>query len=221
MEGSVMTDNIETMRGVIADALSNPAGTCANSCEGNAYQIEIRRLIADRAKLEERLEKAEQALSRAGFVRNELYGEWKPPVNRVAAKLRWRIAELESQLQAAWEQAPVNARLLEALKAAKVALQKVVEDCGGCEHEAGVCVCPELAAISQSGEAIAAAESQHAGPVRLMDSDTHAKDLRQMARKIGHPAGDVPAVMRAAADRIDELERLVAAFQRAEAGDGK
>ncbi len=40
-----MTDNIETMRGVIADALSNPAGTCANSCEGNAYQIEIRRLI--------------------------------------------------------------------------------------------------------------------------------------------------------------------------------
>lgn len=30
-----MTDNIETMRGVIADALSNPAGTCANSCEGN------------------------------------------------------------------------------------------------------------------------------------------------------------------------------------------
>lgn len=165
-----MTDNIETMRGVIADALSNPAGTCANSCEGNAYQIEIRRLIADRAKLEERLEKAEQALSRAGFVRNELYGEWKPPVNRAAAKLRWRIAELESQLQAAWEQAPVNARLLEALKAAKVALQKVVEDCGGCEHEAGVCVCPELAAISQSGEAIAAAESQHAGPVRLTET---------------------------------------------------
>lgn len=55
-------------------------------------------------------------------------------------------------------------------------------------------------------------------PVRLMDSDTHAKDLRRMARKIGHPAGDVPSVMRAAADRIDELERLVAAFQRAEAG---
>ena len=46
----------------------------------------------------------------------------------------------------------------------------------------------------------------------------HANELRRMARKIGHPAGDVPAVMRAAADRIDELERLVAAFQRAEAG---
>ena len=57
-----------------------------------------------------------------------------------------------------------------------------------------------------------------AAPVRLMDSDTHAKDLRRMARKIGHPAGDVPAVMRAAADRLDELERLVSAFQRAEAG---
>jgi hypothetical protein len=58
----------------------------------------------------------------------------------------------------------VNAELLEALKAAKAALKKVVEDCGGCEHEAGVCVCPELAAISKSGEAIAAAEAQQAGP---------------------------------------------------------
>lgn len=47
---------------------------------------------------------------------------------------------------------------------------------------------------------------------------SHANELRRMARKIGHPAGDVPAVMRAAADRIDELERLVADFQRAEAG---
>ncbi len=36
----------------------------------------------------------------------------------------------------------------------------------------------------------------------------HAHELRRMARKVGHPAGDVPAVMRAAADRIDELERL-------------
>ena len=70
---------------------------------------------------------------------------------------------------------PVNARLLEALKAAKVALQKVVEDCGGCEHEAGVCVCPELAAISQSGEAIAAAEAQQAGPVRMTDEQIQQK----------------------------------------------
>ena len=57
-----------------------------------------------------------------------------------------------------------------------------------------------------------------AAPARLTDSDNHANELRRMARKVGHPAGDVPAVMRAAADRIDELERLVAAFQRAEAG---
>ena len=56
---------------------------------------------------------------------------------------------------------------------------------------------------------------------RPTDSDNHANELRRMARKIGHPAGDMPAVMRAAADRIDELERLVAAFQRAEAGGGK
>ena len=47
----------------------------------------------------------------------------------------------------------------------------------------------------------------------------HANELRRMARKVGHPAGDIPAVMWAAADRIDELERLVADFQRAEAGD--
>ena len=46
----------------------------------------------------------------------------------------------------------------------------------------------------------------------------HADELRRMARKIGHPAGDVPAVMHAAARRIEELERFVAAFQRAEAG---
>ena len=46
----------------------------------------------------------------------------------------------------------------------------------------------------------------------------HADELRRMARKVGHPAGDVPAVMHAAARRIEELERLVAAFQRAEAG---
>lgn len=57
-----------------------------------------------------------------------------------------------------------------------------------------------------------------AATARLTDSDNHANELRRMARKIGHPAGDVPAVMRAAADRIGELERLVAAFQRAEAG---
>lgn len=39
-----MKSNIETIRPVIAEALRNPAGTCANSCEGNAFQIEIRRL---------------------------------------------------------------------------------------------------------------------------------------------------------------------------------
>ena len=50
-------------------------------------------------------------------------------------------------------------------------------------------------------------------------SADHANELRRMARKIGHPAGDVPAVMRAAADRLDELERLVSAFQRAK-GEG-
>ena len=35
----------------------------------------------------------------------------------------------------------------------------------------------------------------------------HANELRRHAGKIGRPAGDTPAVMRAAADYIDELER--------------
>ena len=35
----------------------------------------------------------------------------------------------------------------------------------------------------------------------------HANELRRMARKVGHPAGDIPAVMWAAADRLDELVR--------------
>ena len=33
----------------------------------------------------------------------------------------------------------------------------------------------------------------------------HAHELRRYARKIGHPAGDVPAVMLAAADEIERL----------------
>ena len=43
----------------------------------------------------------------------------------------------------------------------------------------------------------------------------YANELRRHARKIGHPAGDVPAVMRAAADRLDELEHLIDAAIRA------
>ena len=35
----------------------------------------------------------------------------------------------------------------------------------------------------------------------------HAHELRRHARKIGHPAGDIPAVMRDAAAHIEDLER--------------
>ena len=35
----------------------------------------------------------------------------------------------------------------------------------------------------------------------------HANELRRHARKIGHPAGDTPAVMHAAAAHIEYLER--------------
>ena len=38
----------------------------------------------------------------------------------------------------------------------------------------------------------------------------HAHELRRYARKIGHPAGDVPAVMLAAADEIERLQSVIA-----------
>lgn len=41
----------------------------------------------------------------------------------------------------------------------------------------------------------------------------HAHELRRYARKIAHPAGDVPAVMLAAAD---EIERLAATLEATE-----
>ena len=37
----------------------------------------------------------------------------------------------------------------------------------------------------------------------------HAHELRRYARKIAHPAGDVPAVMRAAADEIERLQSMI------------
>ena len=37
----------------------------------------------------------------------------------------------------------------------------------------------------------------------------HAHELRRHARKIGHPAGDVPAVMLAAADEIERLQSVI------------
>ena len=41
----------------------------------------------------------------------------------------------------------------------------------------------------------------------------HANELRRYSRKIGHPAGDVPSVMLAAAE---EIERLAARLEAAE-----
>ena len=37
----------------------------------------------------------------------------------------------------------------------------------------------------------------------------HAHELRRYARKIAHPAGDVPTVMRAAADEIERLQSMI------------
>ena len=41
----------------------------------------------------------------------------------------------------------------------------------------------------------------------------HANELRRYSRKIGHPAGDVPAVMRAAADEIERLQSVIAGLR--------
>jgi len=46
----------------------------------------------------------------------------------------------------------------------------------------------------------------------------HAHELRRYARKIGHPAGDVPSVMLAAAE---EIERLAARLEAAEKSDAE
>ena len=40
----------------------------------------------------------------------------------------------------------------------------------------------------------------------------HAHELRRYARKIAHPAGDVPAVMLAAADEIEHLRAESAGY---------
>ena len=41
----------------------------------------------------------------------------------------------------------------------------------------------------------------------------HANELRRYARKIAHPAGDVPSVMLAAADEIERLHGAIASLR--------
>jgi len=47
----------------------------------------------------------------------------------------------------------------------------------------------------------------------------HAHELRRYARKIAHPAGDVPAVMLAAADEIERLQAKAEAAEKERAVD--
>ena len=42
----------------------------------------------------------------------------------------------------------------------------------------------------------------------------HAHELRRYARKIAHPAGDVPAVMLAAADEIERMQAKIEAAEK-------
>ena len=53
------------------------------------------------------------------------------------------------------------------------------------------------------------------GEIEMTD---HANELRRYSRKIGHPAGDVPSVMLAAAE---EIERLAARLEAAEKSDAE
>ena len=41
----------------------------------------------------------------------------------------------------------------------------------------------------------------------------HAHELRRYARKVAYPAGDVPAVMLAAADEIERLHSVIAGLR--------
>ena len=41
----------------------------------------------------------------------------------------------------------------------------------------------------------------------------HANELRRHAKKIAHPAGDVPAVMLAAANEIERLQSVIAGLR--------
>ena len=52
--------NIDTMKPIIASAISNPAGTCGHGCEGNAYQIAIRQLKRHVAELQAELKAARE-----------------------------------------------------------------------------------------------------------------------------------------------------------------
>ena len=45
----------------------------------------------------------------------------------------------------------------------------------------------------------------------------HANELRRYARKIAHPAGDVPSVMLAAADEVERLQARVDAAEKSDA----
>lgn len=197
-----MTDNMNTMRGVIADALSNPAGTCAKSCEGNAYQIEIRQLKRHVMELEARLRNLTQGLADNGCEIWTALEDGRERVRNIQAE------KAEAQLQAAREQEPVawmydwhapeglirnwatsnqaeipkhainirplyarpvpaepvNVRLLEALKeTAQTLAWNCFGECRGLSDG----LLPANKALENARAAIASAEDQQSGPVRL------------------------------------------------------
>ena len=56
---------------------------------------------------------------------------------------------------------------------------------------------------------------QHSSPPAAPPVPMAANKLRQLARKIGYPAGDIPAAMLAAADEIDALHVALADLEEA------
>lgn len=117
-----MSDNMNTMRPLIAQAISNPALTCATSCEGNAYQIAIRQLKRHVAELQAELKAArehEPVAAQARFVGSA----WSPCAVEhhqmvQACPEEWKGYETRALYASAVPaEQPVNARLLEALSA--------------------------------------------------------------------------------------------------------
>lgn len=166
-----MSKDIETMKPVIAGAVGNPARTCAGSCEGNAYQIEIRRLTAERDVMTSELaalakRKPAAVIATAGSTGGCV--EWTGSI-RLAVGSKLYIRPIPTE--------PVNARLMERIKEAIDAYERFGAICTF-EGE------PMIHASTLLEIAEIAAEAQHAEPVRMTD-DEIASELKLFPRASG------------------------------------
>lgn len=181
-----MSNDLDTMKPVIAGAVGNPASTCAQSCEGNAYRIEIRRLEAnyesarkagiDLAKQARKAEQERDALAAklAELEGQEPIGVVTFPIHRKAPDVDWANNRTISKGMPLYARPlpaePINARLLEALKACHDQFKHYVGhhlDKGDLDKAA-----QNERFVALAGAAIASVEAQGVtGPKRLTDEE--------------------------------------------------